>query len=84
MKLELTSEKIKVAGWCRARARLHDALMNSAIVDLHCFRTCIAAAAASLFLGGDLGGGDATGTSATSTSTKDGTICNADATQVDN
>ena len=83
MKLELTSEKIKVAGWCRARARLHDALMNSAIVDLHCFRTRIAAAAAaSLFLGGDLGGGDATGTSATSTSTKDGTICNADATQV--
>ena len=78
MKLELTSEKIKVAGWCRARA-----LRNSAIVDLHCFRTCIAAAAAaSLFLGGDLGGGDATGTSATST--KDGTICNADATQVDN
>ena len=57
--------------------------MNSAIVDLHCFRTRIAAAAAaSLFLGGDLGGGDATGTSATST--KDGTICNADATQVDN
>ena len=65
------------------RAHAHDALMNSAIVDLHCFRTRIAAAAsASLFLGGDLGGGDATGTSATST--KDGTICNADATQVDN
>ena len=64
------------------RAHAHDALMNSAIVDLHCFRTRIAAAAAPLFLGGDLGGGDATGTSATST--KDGTICNADATQVDN